>query len=84
MFLIQCGLQISSAKEMAANCRPIFPTIHSVNDGIRKELCSVLYLSIDDRILTLGSNSPLVKIDIKSTYQVHPTDCHLLAMQWDA
>ena len=61
----------------------------SINDGILKELCSIVYITIDDAIkkikdLVLGSL--LAKIDIQSAFRlipVHPGDRHLLAMEWN-
>ena len=63
------------------------PQGHSVNDNIPKTLCSLSYITVDDaieRILELGSNSLLAKVDIKSAFRllpVHPADRNLLAMQ---
>ena len=65
------------------------PTNHSVNDSISKELCSLVYASVDDaveRILQLGRGTKLVKLDIQSSYRivpVHPHDQHLLAITWE-
>ena len=65
-----------------------YPKGKSVNDGIRKDLCSMSYISVDDairQIITLGQGTLLAKIDIKSAFQlipVHPADRHLLAMEW--
>ena len=64
------------------------PKGKSVNDGIRKDLCSMSYISVDDaiqQIVTLGQGTLLAKIDIKSAFRlipVHPADRHLLAMEW--
>ena len=64
------------------------PTGHSVNDGIREELCSLSYASLDDAvglIRRLGPRSQLVKMDLKDAYRivpVHPHDQHLLAVTW--
>ena len=66
----------------------LHPKGKSVNDGIRKDLCSMSYISVDDairQIITLGQGTLLAKIDIKSAFQlisVHPADHHLLAMEW--
>ena len=66
-----------------------FPKDHSVNAGISTDLCSLTYVTIENaiqRILSLGPHSLLAKIDIQSAFRlipVHPTDRHLLAMQWD-
>lgn len=62
--------------------------MHSINDGIPKVLYGLSYITIDDtinKILELGANTLLAKIDIKSAFRplpVHPADRHLLAMQW--
>ena len=66
-----------------------YPKGKSVNDGIPKELCSMVYVTIDDaisKILSLGPGTLLAKIDIQSTFRlipVHPADRHLTAMEWD-
>ena len=55
-----------------------------MNDGIRKDLCSLLYESVDDAariIMEWGRDTELAKIDIVHAYRnipVHPTDRHLL------
>ena len=65
-----------------------FPKGQSVNDGIPKELCSLQYITIDhaiNHIMSIGPGTLLGKIDIKSAFRlllVHPTDRHLLVMQW--
>ena len=65
-----------------------FPKGQSINDGIPKELCSLQYITIDhtiNHIMTIGQGAQLGKIDIKSAFRllpVHPTDRHLLVMQW--
>ena len=68
----------------------LHPKGKSVNDDIhvRKDLCSMLYISVDDairQIITLGQGTLLAKIDIKTAFRlisVHPADHHLLAMEW--
>ena len=61
----------------------------SVNDGISPELCSMKYASVDsavERILQLGRNTQLAKIDIEHAYRnipIHPSDRRLLGMMWD-
>ena len=61
----------------------------SVNDGIRPELCSLTYVSVDDAVrivLRLGRGCRIAKLDIKSTYRivpVHPVDRPLLGMRWN-
>ena len=65
-----------------------FPAEHSVNAGIDKRLSSLQYTSVDDAakiISELGPQAHLAKIDIAHAYRnipVHPTDRHLLGMQW--
>ena len=60
----------------------------SVNDGIRKDLCPLQYVKVDevaDTILRLGSSTELVKIDIYNAYRivpVHPDNRPLLGMKW--
>ena len=64
------------------------PNSHSVNDGILKSLCGLSYITVDDainKVLELGPNTLMAKIDIKSVFRllpVHPADRHLLAMEW--
>jgi len=63
------------------------PKSNSVNDGIPKILCGLSYITIDaiHRIILLGPNSLLAKLDIKSAFcllPVHPADRHLLEMEW--
>lgn len=66
-----------------------YPRGNSVNDGVPKDLCSTVYVTIDDaisKILELGPEALLAKIDIKSAFRlipVHPADRHLLAMEWE-
>ena len=65
------------------------PEGRSVNGGIRPELCSLSYVSVDDaaRMATrAGQGALLAKVDIKSAYRlvpVHPEDRLLLGMAWD-
>ena len=60
----------------------------SVNDGISKELASLQYTSVDQavkRIISLGRDCLLAKIDVKQAYRnvpVHPQDRPLLGMRW--
>lgn len=64
------------------------PEAHSVNDAIRKDICSLSYISIDNiaqTVFHLGKESLLAKADIKEAFRiipVHPLDRLLLAMQW--
>ena len=66
-----------------------YPKGRSVNDGVPKELCSMVYITIDDaikKINDLGPGSLLAKIDIQGAFRlipVHPVDRHLLAMEWN-
>ena len=65
------------------------PQGKSVNDGIRKEWCSLVYTSVDDVVKIirgLGCGALMAKVDIKAAYRmvpVHPDDRYLLGMQWD-
>ena len=65
------------------------PAGQSVNDGIPTSLCGLSYITVDDaiqKILELGPNTLLAKIDIKNAFRllpVHPADRHLLAMEWN-
>ena len=60
----------------------------SVNDGIPRILCGLSYITIDNaiqRILKLGTNTLLAKINVKYAFHllpVHPADRHLLGMEW--
>ena len=59
----------------------------SVNDSISKELASLQYTSVDQavkRIVSLGKDCLLAKIDVKQAYRnvpVHPQDRPLLGMR---
>ncbi len=61
----------------------------SVNDGIDRELSSVVYTSVDDvirRVLRLGEGALIAKADVKAAYRnipVHPRDRWLLGMRWE-
>jgi len=65
-----------------------YPSGHSVNDGIPKQLCGLKYITVDvaiNHILKLGCGTHLAKIDIKIAFRLlpaHPADRHLLGMQW--
>ena len=60
----------------------------SINDFIDKEEYSLHYASVDDAVhslLTLGPNTMMPKVDLKSAFPmvpVHPTDWELLGMYW--
>ena len=64
------------------------PSGYSINDRIPKELCSLMYITIDtaiEQIQKLGRGTSLAKINIKCAFRllpVHLADCHLLAMKW--
>ena len=63
------------------------PKLQSVNDGIPKDLCGLTYITVDDaihKVLQLGPNTLLAKIDIKSAFRlmpVHQADRYRMA-QW--
>ena len=65
------------------------PEGHSVNDAIRRDLCSVLYTSVDQAVVlaqSLGQGCLLAKLDLKEAYRavpVHPSDQCLLAVSWN-
>ena len=65
------------------------PEGYSVNDGIREDLCSLKYVTVDDAVqvvLELGQGAKLTKLDICSAYRiipVNPEDRWLLGMSWD-
>lgn len=65
------------------------PHEHSVSDSIASHLCSIKYATVDNgvqKILQLGRNSLLAKIDIKRAYRnipIHPSDHKLLGMSWN-
>ena len=65
------------------------PEGFSVNDGIKRELCSLSYMSMDDvarRVRDLGKGTLMVKFDSKAAYRnvsVHPHDRWLLGMVWE-
>ena len=57
--------------------------------GSQKNLCSLTYITVNSAIQCiqqLGQGTLLTKIDVKSAFRllpVHPSDHHLLAMEWD-
>ena len=65
------------------------PESHSVNDGIREDLCSLKYVTVDDAaqaVLELGQEAQLAKMDVRSVCRiipVHAEDQWLLGMAWD-
>ena len=64
------------------------PKMQNINDDIPKDLCRLTYITVDDaihKVLQLGPNTLLAKIDIKSAFRlmpIYPADRHLLAMEW--
>ena len=64
------------------------PPAASVNDEIDRELCTLLYITVEQVAATLsrlGRGVMLAKVDIDSVYQlvtIHPDDRPLLATQW--
>ena len=60
-----------------------------MNDGIQKHFCPLKCASVDDAIqfiLAIGPNTLLLKIYLKSAYQmvpVHPQDQVLLGIRWE-
>ena len=64
-----------------------YPEGTSVNDGIKTELCSLSYTSVEAvaaEALRRGRGALLEKLDIKSAYRlvpVHPHDHHLLGIE---
>ena len=66
-----------------------YPKHHSVNDGIPKHLCSLMYVTVDNAIaiiLESGPNALLAKADIKHAFcllPIHSADRHLLTMEWN-
>ena len=67
------------------------PEGFSVNDGIREELCTLTYVSVDDAARAVvekgrGAGALLAKADIRSAYRivpVHPEDMWLLGIMWE-
>ena len=64
------------------------PELHSINDGIDSNLCSLTYVSTDDiaRVIAhLGPGTLIAKTNVKHAYRqipVHPEDRPLLGMRW--
>ena len=64
------------------------PEGHSVNDGIREDLCLLKYVMVDEAaqaVLELGQGAQLAKVDVRSAYRiipVHAEDRWLLGMAW--
>ena len=65
------------------------PRGSSINDGIKEDLASIAYVSVDtviNRILQWGPGTILAKTDVKSAFRivpVHPSDRWLLGLQWN-
>ena len=66
-----------------------FPAGGSVNEGIRPDLCSLHYTSVEAvarAAQRLGNGALMAKLDIKSAYRlvpVHLSDRHLLGVEWN-
>ena len=66
-----------------------YPRDYRVNDGIPKSLRSLSYISVYNAInqtVAIGPKTLLAKLAIKNAFRlllVHPTDRHLLAMEWE-
>ena len=64
------------------------PPGYSVNDGIDGGWCSLSYTTVSEAArlaLSCGTGALMGKVDLKSAYRmvpVHPSDQHLLAIQW--
>lgn len=64
------------------------PAGQSVNDGVRKELASLSYITVNDivaEVLRKGMGTLLTKMDVKQAFRnipVHPNNRHLLGMHW--
>ena len=64
------------------------PEGSSANDGIRKELASLSYVSVDEvaeAVGELGRGTLMAKMNIRQAYRhipVHPQDRFLLGMMW--
>lgn len=64
------------------------PKGNSVNDGIRPDLCSLSYASVDDAVAViqrLDLGAVLAKFDLEAAYRIvpiHPQDRLLLGMVW--
>lgn len=65
------------------------PKGRSVNDGIREELASLTYVTVDEvcnKILKLGQGISMAKTDVKSAFRIvpiHPSDRGLLGLEWN-
>lgn len=63
------------------------PKGSSINDGIKEDLASIAYVSIDlavRQILKMGQGTLMAKTDVQSAFRiipVHPTDQWLLGME---
>ena len=74
---------------MAPCSRSLVPAGASVNDSIDKELCNLLYTSVDAmarKIVEMGQGTSIAKMDIKQAYRivpVHPADRILLGVRWE-
>ena len=65
-----------------------FPPGHSVNDGVDRDLCSLVYTTVDEvatQAALLWKGVLLAKVDIEAAYRlipVHPQDWVLQGVQW--
>ena len=65
------------------------PRGYSTNDGIDRDLCSLVYTTVDtvaDAVFRLGPGAMMGKTDVESAYRlipVHPHDRPLQAIKWD-
>ena len=81
--------QGQGSRLLLANRDLSHPEGFSVSDGIRKEMCSLTYLKLDEvakAILQLGRGARMAKRDVANAYRVvpvHPADRHLLGMRWE-
>ena len=61
----------------------------SVNEGIRPDLCSLHYMSVEavaQPVQHLGNEALMAKFDIKLAYRLVPvylSDWHLLGVEWN-
>ena len=88
-----CPFRVIPKKNKPGNFRLILnlsaPENHNVNDGIKKELACLSYVSVNEVAETvgkLGKGALLAKIDIRQAYSntpVHPLDRKLLGMAWE-
>ena len=59
------------------------PHGHSVNDGIKPELCSLEYSSVDNTVkllLLCGQGALMGKLDLKSAYRMVPVHTQMITI----